>query len=253
MALLAEIWWNQTSRASFDHAMNNFLITFVANLSSWIGYPEISVLACKINLLHSLMYFCFDLCRYKEKDKVNWSKILHHLVCIVAGVIALSFPENVLLFTCNAIFFHELSQPLWALTRAILDKKKFVEIGYPPAFDLMTQNNRDGVVFLWIILFVLGRFLLWPMYLLMSFPEGIDHRFAMATIGPLFLLNCYWLYKIQEGLKRESERRDAEKTNERSETKKKFQNELNLLNKKKKLDPVETRRKNILNQILAGM
>lgn len=201
MSILFQTYHEQTYLMSFEYSLNTILLVNLAMLFQFLGYMEYTLLACKVTIIHSVLYFLCDLIRFRERGAINFTKIIHHTICIYAGYKALMFSDEALYFSNIGILFHEISQPWWSLLRVLLDKKRFVDNGFPSHFDQYLTKRVLGINM--IICFMCGRFVYWPIYVYFCWPSSVDSRYIYYVVLPLYILSSYWLYRMHVGVQKE--------------------------------------------------
>lgn len=203
MLYLIDLYNNLNYSASFIHSIGSLSLCLIANFFSWIGWEYTSILICKFSIWHSLIYFIADSYYFRnEKDgNINWTKIIHHLVCIFAGFQCLSFPNEALLFSINGLALHEVSNPFWSILRIHLDKKKFEECGFPREFENNIWMSKKYIGTAFVIVFGFCRFIIWPYYFDLYFPkDAIPASAIYYCIYPLFVISIYWFNLMVRGL-----------------------------------------------------
>lgn len=184
---------------SFWHSCISCLFCLIMNCDILFNNSQNTTFIARASISFSLTYFVIDIMDYRntKNNNVNWTKIIHHIVCMFSGIMCLQFPEESFPFAINGLCLHELSNPCWSIYRMYSDGRTFENSGFPASWSSYKILSKQNIGILFGLTFTIARFIIWPLYYFYYFPEEyIPASAKYYCVYPLFLLSSYWLYKI---------------------------------------------------------
>lgn len=141
----------------------------------------------KLLLYNSLLYFVLDIIRPNEL-----TFIFHHLSPIIGIILVLKYyDDDCIEYGSKVISIFELANPLWILFKIRITNSD--EIKLPVWY----TKAIAGIIF--IIAFVITRFIIFPYYIYFYFPSCASPFTAAFILFPIILLSCYWYCLLIKG------------------------------------------------------
>ena len=165
----------------------------------------------RIIVFLSDLYYATDICMSLMQKQVDVAGVVHHLLTMLSSVFSFYYiatPAEAEFVRCGFVMFGLLDcSSVFALPLRLRllerDKNKFAALN-------RSKNNR--LLPQWLTLTVAGsvfaaafffaRFVLWPLFLYQNW-HLIPTYITVSILIPLLLLNCLWLHKLIDGIRKE--------------------------------------------------
>lgn len=164
--LVGKTFW-----ASLTHGLMSVGFLLLISLSSE------KLLLAQLSVMNSIIYFIADLF-----VRFDYPKILHHILCAFAFIIALFNSSEIIIFTARLCGLIETTNPFWTFLRLRVEKSD--EIPLPHWY----TKNISSIVY--NLAFFLVRIVWFSIVLYYETPNSMSPVFYHTTITPFYLLNA---------------------------------------------------------------